>query len=173
MFVQGWPIYALAASPVGSFGWLQFFLRYQAGIFFYFFFYKQDDWQSSTRWWYSSHCQEWKSCLWFTATYYLINILMHIIIAKGYHILNFNPCLCVPGAGYFSYSIFADWKAARTVTSLTSAVSFFFIPQSQGLCDLDQTFIIFCFHQSSLFWIYTEIMRSYKTYFWPLKGLIS
>ena len=49
--------------------------------------------------------------------------LMHILIAKGYHILNINPCLCVPGAGYFSYSIFADWKAARTVTSLNSAVS--------------------------------------------------
>ena len=52
--------------------------------------------------------------------------LMHILIAKGYHILNINPCLCVPGAGYFSYSIFADWKAARTVTSLNSAVSLLF-----------------------------------------------
>ena len=54
--------------------------------------------------------------------------LMHIIIGKEYHILNINPCLCVPGAGYFSYSIFADWKAARTVTSLNSAVSLFFQP---------------------------------------------
>ena len=52
--------------------------------------------------------------------------LMHIIIAKGDHISNINPCLCVPGAGYFSYSIFADWKAARTVTSLNSAVSLLF-----------------------------------------------
>ena len=31
--------------------------------------------------------------------------------------------LSTPGAAYFSLSIFADWKAVRTVTSLSSAVS--------------------------------------------------
>ena len=34
-FLQGWPIYALAASSVGSFGWSQFFLLYQACNFLF------------------------------------------------------------------------------------------------------------------------------------------
>ena len=90
LFVQGWPIYALAAWSIGSFGWLQFFPLYQAGNFFYFFFYKEDDWQSSTRWWFSPYCQdfflgqEWKSCLWFTATIPLICHECH-----GYTCVNF------------------------------------------------------------------------------------
>ena len=69
-----------------------------------------------------------------------IIFLMHILIAKGYHILNVNPYLCLPGAGYFSYSIFADWKAARTVTSLNSAVSLLSLTLTQ------QLLVWFCFN---------------------------
>ena len=95
--------------------------------------------------------------------------LMHILIAKGYHILNIIPCECVPGAGYFSYSIFADWKAARTVTSLPSAVSLLSLSQVW----FRSNFIIFCLLQSCLFWSYTEIMRTYKAYFLSPNNLIS
>ena len=96
----------LATSSAESSGWLLFLLLPQAIGYDFFFT--------------LLHISKFEAYLFRGGNYSFGSItgsLKYVILRSQ------RSLLSTPGAAYFSLSIFADWKAVRTVTSLSSAVS--------------------------------------------------
>ena len=104
--LQEYPTCYLATSSAESSGWLLFLLLPQAIGYDFFFT--------------LLHISKFEAYLFRGGNYSFGSITgsLKCVILRSQRSL-----LSTPGAAYFSLSIFADWKAARTVTSLSSAVS--------------------------------------------------